>query len=327
MTHTLTLVAPTGSFRVTEPLVDDLRHGADAAGLHLGNPTWLAPDEACEFVIGSLDTGSLVAGSLIMGSNVEPSNVGTDTGIAAAVAALVDVPMRRQGIDYSILPTEGRRKHLLIADMDATMVVGETLDELATVAGVGTEVAEVTAQAMAGRIDFKEALRARVATLKGLDARTIDTVIEGLELSPGAETLVATMTVHGAKTMLVSGGFTPFVDHVAEKIGFGSSQANRLEIENGVLTGAVTEPILDRDAKLTALEKLAADNRLALGDAIAVGDGANDMAMVEAAGLGAAYHGKKILREAADVKIDHGDLTALLYFQGYRQADFTWEKA
>lgn len=299
MTHILTLVAPPGSYRIDEALTDDLRRHAEQAGLTLGPPKWLAPNEACDMAVLA--------------------------GESAALRLLVQRPLDVAEIDAAILPADNRKKRFLIADMDATIVVGETLDELAAHAGVGQAVAEVTARAMAGQIDFKDALHQRVATLKGLDATIIDAVIGDLEMTQGAKTLVATMQEDGAKTMLVSGGFHQFTTHVAQAIGFAAHQANRLEIADGKLTGLVVEPILDRDAKLAALQKLAADNGLTPEDGLAVGDGANDLAMIEAAGIGAAYRGKPILRDAANARIDHGDLTALLYFQGYDREEFVSE--
>ncbi len=296
MTHILTLIAPPGSYRVNEALTDDLRRHAEQAGLTLGPPSWLAPDEACDMSV--------------------------EAGEAAGLRLLVERPLSVAEVDFAVLPAENRKKRFLIADMDATIVVGETLDELAVHAGVGRAVAEVTARAMEGKIDFKDALRERVATLKGLDVAIIDKAIADLDFTHGAKTLVATMAEEGAKTMLVSGGFSQFTTHVAREVGFAAEQANQLEISDGKLTGRVVEPILDRQAKLAALQSLAKTNGLAPEDGLAVGDGANDLAMIEAAGMGAAYRGKPILRDAADIRIDYGDLTALLYFQGYKREMF-----
>ncbi len=226
-------------------------------------------------------------------------------------------------IDVAVLPLAGRRKKLLIADMDSTIIGQECIDELAAEAGVGDEVAEITERAMRGELGFREALKERVRQLKGLPQEAIDRVIVGrICINPGAETLVRTMKAHGAYTALVSGGFEPFAEHVAKVTGFDCFQANRLPCENGVLTGETAEPILGRDAKLEALERLVKKLGIDFADALAVGDGANDAAMVERAGLGVAYHAKPLLRQVADVRIDHGDLTALLYIQGYKKEEF-----
>lgn len=291
MDYILTLVAPPGSGRLTDGAVEVLRSRANMAGLAFGPPKWLCAGEACDLPLGSVDPDEI----RIWAAN-----------------ALGDF-----SLDVAVTPRRGRRKKFLIADMDATIVVGETLDELAARAGSGAAVAAITERAMRGELDFKQALIERVATLEGLDAGVIDRVIEDIEITPGAATLVATMAAHGAATMLVSGGFTPFVAHVADRLGFASMQANELEIVDAKLTGRVVPPILDREAKVAALEKLAADRDLAAQDGLAVGDGANDLGMIEAAGLGAAWRGKPVLKKHADVTIDHGDLTALLYFQGY----------
>jgi phosphoserine phosphatase len=217
-----------------------------------------------------------------------------------------------------------RRKKLLVADMDSTMIGQECIDELADFAGLKSRVAAITERAMRGEIAFEPALRERVALLKGLPAAVIDTVIaERIRLTPGGPTLLATMRKNGAHSCLVSGGFTAFTGKLAAQIGFDEDHANTLLVDDaGKLTGEVAEPILGRDAKFDML--LALRQRLHLGaeDTLAVGDGANDIPMVEAAGLGVAYHGKPALKEAAAAWIEHGDLTALLYAQGYRREEF-----
>jgi len=216
----------------------------------------------------------------------------------------------------------GRRKRLLVADMDSTMVMGETLDELAAHAGLKQQIAEITARAMNGEIDFKGALRERVGLLAGLDASALDQTYAHLELMPGARTLVATMKAHGAHAVLVSGGFDYFTGRVRERCGFDEDRANRLEIEGGKLTGQVIEPILDRDSKLYHLRDAAGQLGLAMHETLAVGDGANDLDMIRAAGLGVAYHAKPVVAGEARFRVDHGDLTALLYAQGYTEAEF-----
>jgi phosphoserine phosphatase len=227
-------------------------------------------------------------------------------------------------IDVVVQRQDGRRKKLLIADMDSTMIGQECIDELADYAGVKDRVAEITERAMRGEIAFEPALRERVALLKNLPASIIDTVLaERIHLTPGGPTLIATMRANGAYTSLVSGGFTAFTSRIAAKIGFDEQHANTLLVDaDGKLTGKVADPILGREAKLETLNALRQRFHLSHEDALAVGDGANDLPIVQAAGLGIAYHGKPALREAAAACIDHGNLTALLYAQGYRREEF-----
>ena len=226
-------------------------------------------------------------------------------------------------IDVAVQPTSGRRKDLLIADMDSTMIEQECIDELAAEVGRKAEVATVTEAAMRGEINFEDALRKRVAVLKGLPVSVIGKVIEErITLRAGGRELVATMRENGAHTMLVSGGFTAFTSVIAKQLGFDEHRANELLTENGHLTGYVAEPILGQQAKLDALDEAMEEGALPYSGVLAVGDGANDLAMIEAAGLGVALHAKPAVAERADVRIDHGDLTALLYLQGYRKNDF-----
>ncbi|MEM1316283.1 MAG: phosphoserine phosphatase SerB [Pseudomonadota bacterium] len=225
--------------------------------------------------------------------------------------------------DVNLVPRERREKRLLIADMDSTIISVECIDEIADVAGVGEQVAGITEAAMRGELDFEGALRARVALLEGLEAARLEDVWrDRVRLNPGAETAVKTMAARGAVTALVSGGFTFFAERVAEAAGFGFAQANGLEVQDGRLTGRPIPPILGREAKRAALDRLCAEAGLSVEDALAVGDGANDLAMVEAAGLGVAYRAKPALAEAAEARLDHSDLTALLFLQGLREADF-----
>jgi phosphoserine phosphatase len=227
-------------------------------------------------------------------------------------------------IDVVVQRQDGRRKKLLIADMDSTMIGQECIDELADFAGVKDRVAAITERAMRGELAFEPALRERVALLKGLPASVIDQVIaKRIRLTPGAKTLLATMRANGAYSSLVSGGFTAFTATLAARIGFDEQHANTLLVDaSGHLTGAVADPILGREAKLDTLMALRERLHLQAEDTLAVGDGANDMPMVKAAGLGIAYYGKPALREVAAACIDHGDLTALLYAQGYRREEF-----
>jgi phosphoserine phosphatase len=225
-------------------------------------------------------------------------------------------------IDVNLVATANRRKRLLIADMDSTMIEQECIDEMGIVAGVGDDIKNITARAMRGEIDFAEALRARVGLMRGLAASTIDEIIrDRLTLMPGGTTLVATMKANGAYTALVSGGFKQFTAKIADILGFDTNEANDLIIANGRLTGAVAEPILGKQAKVGAMLRLCAVHGLSPADAIAVGDGANDIPMLKTAGLGVALHAKPNVQAAAPIVINHGDLTSLLYLQGYKASE------
>ena len=227
------------------------------------------------------------------------------------------------GVDLCVLPTDGRRKALLLADMDSTMIGQECIDELAEEVGAGEKVRAITARAMDGQIDFEGALRERVALLEGLELSVIDQVLERrITLAPGGPVLLATMKAAGAHAALVSGGFTDFTGPVAARLGFDEHRANTLLREDGRLTGAVGTPILGKAAKQEALEALTQRLGLSADDVIAVGDGANDLAMLHAAGMGVALHAKPSVAAECDLRINHGDLTALLYLQGYRRDAF-----
>jgi phosphoserine phosphatase len=226
-------------------------------------------------------------------------------------------------IDVVVQPTAHRRKRLFVADMDSTMIEQECIDELADLVGLKAHVSAITERAMRGEIAFEPALRERVALLKGLPETVIDDVIASrITLTPGARVLVETMKRHGAHTCLVSGGFSLFTQRVAGMIGFDENHANTLLINDGKLTGEVEEPILGREAKLDTLLELARYLQVPMEETLAVGDGANDLAMIGRAGLGVAYHAKPAVAAAAHARIDHSDLTALLYMQGYKRADF-----
>ncbi|MGA0776603.1 MAG: phosphoserine phosphatase SerB [Gemmobacter sp.] len=227
------------------------------------------------------------------------------------------------GVDLAILPEGNRRKRVLLADMDSTMIGQECIDELAALAGVGVRVADVTARAMRGEIGFEASLTERVALLAGLPEGAIAEVLATrITHAPGGRALVATMRAAGAHCALVSGGFTAFTGPVAAALGFDEHRANVLEVAGGRLTGRVRAPILGREAKAAALSEICAARGCAAAEVLAVGDGANDLAMLAAAGLGVALHAKPAVAAAARVQINHGDLTALLYPQGYARADF-----
>ncbi len=291
-----TLIANPETGVLDEPLADTARDALRGLGDAVGEPDWLAPGIACDIPF---------------------DDIAPEEARAAMRAALGAAP-----VDVVALKRGGRRKDLLVADMDATIVIGETLDELAAHAGLKDRIAAITARAMRGEIDFPAALRERVAMLRDLPVEALRDTLRKTRLTPGARALVRTMRGHGAYTVLVSGGFSFFTDEIATLVGFHANQANDLLIRNGRLTGGVAEPILDRDAKLAALERAAREHDVPMSDTLAVGDGANDLPMIRAAGLGVAFHAKPVVEAEAPVTIRHGDLTALLYMQGYRAEEF-----
>ena len=225
-------------------------------------------------------------------------------------------------VDAAVVPTENRRKQILIADMDSTMINEECIDELAAALGIKEQVAEITDRAMRGELDFGQALDTRVALLKGLERKVIEEIRrENITLAQGGRALVQTMKEYGAYTALVSGGFTFFADYFGKRIGFHEAVANVLEFEDDALTGTVTKPIVDKNTKRQRLEALVAERNVPLSQTIAVGDGANDLDMIRIAGFGVALHAKPAVAAEAGIRIDHGDLTALLYLQGFTDED------
>ncbi len=236
----------------------------------------------------------------------------------AALRSLLSHP----AVDIFLTRPRGRRKAVLVADMDSTIITGETLDELAGFAGVKDQVAAITARAMNGELDFKAALRERVRLLKGLRLAALEETWKRVTFSRGARALVATMNAHGATTALVSGGFTFFTSRVAAALGFSLHRANTLLDDGAALTGEVAEPILDKEDKLAALKELAAARGARLAATLAVGDGANDLPMLQAAGLGVAYHAKPVVAAAVANRVEHTDLTSLLFAQGYPASAF-----
>lgn len=244
-------------------------------------------------------------------------------GPPAGIAASIREAIGADPVDINVLSAENRRKLLLIADMDSTMIHQECIDELAVAAGVGDEIKEITRVAMRGEMPFEDAMRQRVARVAGLPESAISRVLsEQISYVPGGRTLVATMKAAGAFTALISGGFTQFTSHVAAVLGFEFHRANELIIEDGKLAGTIREPVLGQQSKIEALEQFVAERNLQADDTLAVGDGANDIGMLIRAGLGVAMHAKPAVREAASVVIDHGDLRALLYLQGYARQEF-----
>jgi phosphoserine phosphatase len=297
MQNVLTLITDPARADISPRHVEAVSAALVAAGAEIAVVDWLDEGTACDVVF----TG--------------PSLETARRSVLDAIAA--------PNFDIAVQSRQGRRKDLLVIDMDSTVVSGETLDELADRTKVKDAVAEITARAMAGDLQFAAALRERVTLLAGLGTDAMVETAAAVRLNPGARTLVATMRAHGAYTVLVSGGFKFITSHVALVVGFDADEANRLEVVDGSLTGRIVEPILDPVAKLAALHRHARDHNIPLAETLAAGDGANDLAMIQGAGLGVAYHAKPILREAAAVRIDHGDLTALLYLQGYRGREFT----
>jgi len=289
MTHMLTLVADRDRATLSPALIAAARDAVRG-----GAPVLLSEGEAADI----------------------PCHAAPDLdAVRAAIGA--------EPVDAIATQAATRRKRLLIADMDSTMITGETLDELADFAGLKDRIAAITARAMNGELDFKDALRERVAMLRGLPVSTLEATWQRIVLTAGARELVATMRANGAYTALVSGGFTFFTHRVAALLGFDMHKSNLLLDDGSTLTGFVAEPILDRSAKLQTLRGLAADKGLDLMQTIAVGDGANDLDMLGAAGLGVAFHAKPVVAAAAQARVDHGNLRALLFAQGYRAADFT----
>jgi len=272
-------------------LVENLRNAWGG-----GEAQWLAPGEAAEFALSEM-----------------PDNQWDVWG-----------DLQKLGVDLVILPVEGRRKKMLLADMDSTMIQQECIDELADEAGVGDRVKDITARAMNGELDFDGALTERVGLLKDLDETVIAKVLaERITFMPGGKALLATMKANGAYAALVSGGFTAFTAKVAADLGFDENRANTLLTDNGMLTGDVGRPILGREAKVQALKEITTRLGLTHGDVMAVGDGANDLGMLGLAGAGVALHAKPSVAAECDIRINHGDLTALLYIQGYSITEFS----
>jgi phosphoserine phosphatase len=294
MSHVLTLIAAHGAHGLLSDVADEMRAALGASHA----PVWLAKI-ACDI----------------------PFRTASEAALAEAHRALASIPANVP-IDSFIQPVEGRRKRMLVADMDSTIIQQECLDEVAKAAGIGPKIAAITERAMRGELQFEDALKQRIGLLNGFpEAKLREVLDRQIKLMPGATELTGTMRANGARAVLVSGGFTFFTSAVAKRAGFDVDYGNRFVFENGVLAG-VAEPILGRNAKLEAMEREALQEGIGLGEIIAVGDGANDLAMIKAAGLGVAFRAKPIVAREARARIDHGDLTALLYLQGYRAEDF-----
>ena len=287
---TATLLTAPSDPTLDPALVESLRNAWGG-----GDAVWLAPDEAAEFDLATM-----------------PDNLWD-----------VWADLQNMRVDLIVQPSEGRRKKMLLADMDSTMIQQECIDELADEAGVGPHVKDITARAMNGELDFEGALIERVGLLKGLKENVITKVLaERITLMPGGKTLLATMKADGAYAALVSGGFTAFTAKVAAELGFDENRANTLLVDDGKLSGEVGRPILGREAKVDALKDITARLGLRHEDVMAVGDGANDLGMLGLAGAGVALHAKPSVAAECDIRINFGDLTALLFLQGYARTDF-----
>ncbi|MBO6918292.1 MAG: phosphoserine phosphatase SerB [Rhizobiaceae bacterium] len=293
MPFVATLIAHPSNPILSSKIGEDAAAAVSASGLY-----WLADGIACDIAL--------------------PDGCDLEEAKTEILAVIGDLP-----IDLAIQEAETRRKKLLIADMDSTMIEQECIDELAAEVGLKEKVAEITARAMNGELDFEFALRERVGLLKGLSLSVVDDVIKNrITLMSGGKTLVATMKKHGGYCALVSGGFTVFTGPISKEIGFDEHRSNLLLEEDGILTGQVGDPILGKQAKVDALNEISEKLGISPNDAIAVGDGANDLGMLQLAGSGVALHAKPTVAAQADIKMDHADLTALLYLQGYRKSDF-----
>ncbi|KAA0583617.1 phosphoserine phosphatase SerB [Azospirillum sp. B21] len=295
MNAVATLIAPRTA-TLDESVVQTAKAALVGLGADAGAPDWLAPGTACDLPFG----------------NLAPEQA----------EAAIRHALNGATLDIVAQPAATRRKRLLVADMESTIIEQEMLDELGDYVGLKDHIAAITARAMNGEIDFKDAVRERVALLKGLKETVIDEVWQRATLMPGAAQLVGTMRANGAVCVLVSGGFRCFTGRVRSWIGFDDDRGNDLEVVDGVMTGAVIEPILDKDSKLQALMAYAGEHRVPMAETMAVGDGANDLPMLLAAGLGVAFHAKAVVAAEARARVDHGDLTALLYAQGYRATEF-----
>ena len=296
--NVLTLIAAPAAAAPAAAAVESVVEALRRLGAAVSARRWLAPEIACDIPFEDLDPDQ------------------------ADAAARVALQALGEGFDLVAQPESGRRKRLLLADMESTIIENEMLDELADLVGLKPRIAEITRRAMNDEIDFATALRERVALLKGLPESALAEAGARIRIMPGARELVATMRADGAYAVLVSGGFRVYTGRIRGELGFDLDIANEMVIENGRIAGLLREPILGRDAKLEALKRLAAERRLPLAATLAVGDGAHDSEMVAAAGLGIAFHAKPALRQRARSRIDHADLTALLYVQGYRAEEF-----
>lgn len=294
----ITLVSKPEQYTLEEPLVNTLFRKLEKKGYQIANFHWLSTNEACDIELYADDV--------------------------VTIRALVTKILEEFPVDVFVQEkTENRMKKLLISDMDSTIIEQECIDELADVLGIKEQVSEITTRAMNGEIDFPSALRERVALLKGLKSSDLQGVYDDkISFMAGAKTLVATMNKKGTRCVLVSGGFTFFTEQVAKKIGFESHHANMLDFQNGILTGNVVEPILDKEAKVHALQQHAKELGISEHDVVALGDGANDLPMLRMAGLGVACHAKKAVKDEISYQVNHTTLESALFLQGIKRSEF-----
>lgn len=295
MTFVLSLICAPEAAELTPALIERVNHGLDAAGARARPPVWLDPERAAEIAFE-----------------------GDDLAVLEEIRRrLADAP-----VDVNVLRAQGRRKTLLLSDMDATAIVGETLDELSTYTQHKAEIDNLTRQSVNGLMSFTETLVARMALMRGLPEDTLARTWSTVQPMPGMKTAIATMRAHGAYTALVSGGFTFFTSRARALIGFDCDIANELEIVDGKLTGLVPPPIVDPAGKVAALQRLSKERGVALSETLAIGDGSNDIPMLQQAGLGIAFCGKPKVKQAIPVWLDHAGPTGLLHLQGYRRSEF-----
>ncbi|MCE3231887.1 MAG: serB [Rickettsiaceae bacterium] len=297
MQNVITLITNPAKQVLDDFLINKVFIAIEKTKAKVSNISWLASDTACDIFF--------------------------DSDSPEELNATLPVKLEGLNLDFIVQKNSNRKKKMLISDMDSTIIQQECIDEIAAKLGLKEKVSAITERAMNGELDFKDSLRERVGLLAGLDSSTLDDVYKNhIELMPGATELVQTMRKNGAHCVLVSGGFTFFTNKIAERVGFHANHANILEIANNKLTGKVTQPILDKNSKLDSLNQISASLSLTPDDILAVGDGANDLPMLKNAGLGVAYHAKPAVQEEVKFKINHTDLTSLLYAQGYKKEEF-----
>jgi phosphoserine phosphatase len=300
MTFVLSLICAPDAAELTPALIERVNHDLQAAGAEAGPIAWLDPERAAEI----------------------PFDGDDDAVLQELRRRLTDVP-----VDVNVLGAAGRRKKLLLSDMDATAIIGETLDELSTFTAHKAEIDNLTRQSVNGLMSFTETLVARMALMRGLPVDALAQTWRKVEPTPGMKTAVATMRAHGAYTALVSGGFTYFTSRVRDLIGFDRDIANELEVVDGRLTGLIPPPIIDPAGKVAALQRLMTERRLAQPETLAIGDGSNDIPMLQEAGLGIAFCGKPKVKQAISIWLDHAGPTGLLYLQGYKCGEFVEDVA
>lgn len=294
--NVITVVGDITKQALDQAVIDSITQTLGTNGAEIASVNWLSPSIACDIFVENTD--------------------------ATIINEIIGRTIGDQPFDFIVQPEANRRKKMIISDMDSTIIQQECIDEIADFAGIKEQISDITERAMNGELDFAEALRERVSLLKGLPEGTLAAAYEKkITFTPGAKALVQTMRKNGSFCLLVSGGFTFFTERVVEALGFHKQESNRLEIVDGLLTGEVFEPILDKNSKLNSLHFYAKKQNISEDDVLAVGDGANDLPMIQAAGLGVAFYAKPFVQQQVMAKINHTDLTTLLYAQGYTQKD------